>query len=99
MIGLINYGMGNLHSVAKALEKVGGDVELVEDAEALARYERIVLPGVGAFRDCIGALQKNGMDEALQSAIAGGTPFWASVWACRCSWMSPMNSATTGGWV
>ncbi|MDQ6992034.1 MAG: imidazole glycerol phosphate synthase subunit HisH [Mariprofundus sp.] len=75
MIGLINYGMGNLHSVAKALEKVGGEVELVSDAEQLNKYERIVLPGVGAFRDCIGALKEGGMDEALKETIAAGTPF------------------------
>jgi len=73
--GLINYGMGNLHSVAKALEKTGGNVELVNDAEALAQYDRIVLPGVGAFRDCAGALKKTGMDIALKESLASGTPF------------------------
>jgi glutamine amidotransferase len=75
MIGLINYGMGNLHSVAKAVETAGGPVELVENAGALRRYERIILPGVGAFRDCIGALKESGMDEALKDAVATGTPF------------------------
>jgi len=75
MIGLINYGMGNLHSVAKALEKVGGRVELVSNADRLKDYDRIVLPGVGAFRDCIGALQDNGMDAALKESIDSGTPF------------------------
>jgi glutamine amidotransferase len=73
--GLINYGMGNLHSVAKAVERVGGQVELVEDASALSCYERIILPGVGAFRDCIGALRQTGMDEALMESIGRGTPF------------------------
>ena len=73
--GLINYGMGNLHSVAKAVETVGGQVELVEDASALSSYERIILPGVGAFRDCVGALRKSGMDEALMEAVGRGTPF------------------------
>ncbi|GAV21081.1 glutamine amidotransferase [Mariprofundus micogutta] len=75
MIGLINYGMGNLHSVAKALEKNGASVELVTDAEALKNYDRIVLPGVGAFRDCVAALQENGMDEALRESVSSGTPF------------------------
>jgi glutamine amidotransferase len=74
MIGLIDYGMGNLHSVAKALEKVGGEVELVKDATALAKYERIVLPGVGAFRDCMQALRDSGMDVAIKDAVAKGTP-------------------------
>jgi len=75
MIGLINYGMGNLHSVAKALEKVGGQVELVSDADQLDKYERIVLPGVGAFRDCAAALKKSGMDAALNDSLHAGTPF------------------------
>ncbi|ATX80474.1 glutamine amidotransferase [Mariprofundus aestuarium] len=75
MIGLVNYGMGNLHSVAKALEKAGGDVELVSDAESLKNYDRIVLPGVGAFRDCIGALKESGMDAAIKAEIAAGKPF------------------------
>lgn len=72
---LINYGMGNLHSVAKALERVGADVDLVADADRLSAYERIVLPGVGAFRDCVHALGKSGMNEAINRALAGGTPF------------------------
>ena len=75
MIGLINYGMGNLHSVTKAVETVGGQVELVEDASTLNDYDRIILPGVGAFRDCIGALRQIGMDEALMEAVGRGTPF------------------------
>ena len=73
--GLVNYGMGNLHSVAKALEKAGGDVELVSDAESLKNYDRIVLPGVGAFRDCVGALKEGGMDAAIKDEIAAGKPF------------------------
>ncbi len=75
MIGLIDYGMGNLHSVAKALEKVGGKVELVKEADALAQYERIVLPGVGAFRDCMHALKSTGMADAIKEGVAKGTPF------------------------
>ncbi|MDQ6968885.1 MAG: imidazole glycerol phosphate synthase subunit HisH [Mariprofundus sp.] len=74
-IGLINYGMGNLHSVAKALEKAGGKVALVSDAADLKHYDRIVLPGVGAFRDCTSALKNSGMDIALKEALATGTPF------------------------
>lgn len=74
-VGLINYGMGNLHSVAKALEKAGGQVELVNSAESLAQCDRIVLPGVGAFRDCIGALKSSGMDQAIITEIEKGKPF------------------------
>ena len=75
MIGLINYGMGNMHSIAKALVRVGGNVRLVEKPDELKGVSRIVLPGVGAFRDCIGALQANGLDSALKNEIGKGTPF------------------------
>ena len=75
MIALIDYGMGNLHSVAKALERAGGRVQLVRGPEKLENAERIVLPGVGAFRDCIARLRETGLDEALTSRIAQGTPF------------------------
>jgi len=74
MIALIDYGMGNMHSIGKALEHVGGDVAIVKRPEELATCERIVLPGVGAFRDCIAALKESGMDEALKNEAAKGTP-------------------------
>jgi glutamine amidotransferase len=75
MIALIDYGMGNLHSVAKALEKAGGKVALVKKPEELSQASRIVLPGVGAFRDCIGALKETGMDAAILDFINAGKPF------------------------
>jgi len=74
-IALIDYGMGNLHSVAKALEKVGCRVELVSDPDKLADFDRVVLPGVGAFRDCIGTLEKKGLDSAIKSFVDSGKPF------------------------
>jgi len=74
-LALIDYGMGNLHSVAKALEKVGANVELVKDADALKDYERMVLPGVGAFRDCIAALKSTGLDVAIAEQLQQGRPF------------------------
>lgn len=75
MIGLIDYGMGNMHSIAKALVRVGGDVKLVDRPEALKGVSRIVLPGVGAFRDCISALNTNGLDAVLKEEVDRGTPF------------------------
>jgi len=74
-IALINYGMGNLHSVGKALEKAGGRVRLVDSPEGLAEAERIVLPGVGAFRDCAGTLGRTGLGEAIVERINDGIPF------------------------
>lgn len=74
-IALIDYGMGNMHSIAKALEHVGGrDIRLARTPEEMAGAERIVLPGVGAFRDCIGALKATGLDAALVDEARRGTP-------------------------
>ena len=75
MIALIDYGMGNLHSVAKALERVGGKVALVKKPAELKSASRIVLPGVGAFRDCAAALAEIGMDAAIKAEIDAGLPF------------------------
>ncbi|MDX8410346.1 MAG: imidazole glycerol phosphate synthase subunit HisH [Mariprofundaceae bacterium] len=74
-IALVDYGMGNLHSVAKALQKAGGDVTLVSKPEQLKQAEHIVLPGVGAFRDCIGTLKKRQLAEPIIERIKAGAPF------------------------
>ncbi|MGW8200995.1 imidazole glycerol phosphate synthase subunit HisH [Sphingomonas bisphenolicum] len=78
MIALIDYGAGNLHSVHNALRKAGAhDVAITADADVVARADRIVLPGVGAFRACRDALVAiPGMVDAMNEAVNGrGTPF------------------------
>lgn len=75
MIGLIDYGMGNMHSVTKALEKVGAKVLRVNQPEMLEDVERIVLPGVGAFRDCMQVLSDKGLDVAIKDRVQHGVPF------------------------
>lgn len=75
-VGLIDYGMGNMHSVAKALEKAGATkVVMVKTPEQLVGAERIVLPGVGAFRDCAAALNESGLGEAVKAKVAEGLPY------------------------
>ena len=77
-IALIDYGAGNLHSVHNALRKAGAqDVAITADADLVARADRIVLPGVGAFRACRDALvAMPGMVEAMGEAVnQRGTPF------------------------
>ena len=77
-IALIDYGAGNLHSVHNALRKAGAqDVAITADADLVARADRIVLPGVGAFRACRDALVAiPGMVEAMGEAVnQRGTPF------------------------
>jgi imidazole glycerol-phosphate synthase subunit HisH len=75
---LIDYGAGNLHSVHNALKAAGAaDIAITADPDVVAKADRIVLPGVGAFAACRdGLLALNGMVEALESrALRGGVPF------------------------
>jgi glutamine amidotransferase len=75
MIAVIDYGMGNLRSVQKALEKTGGKAMLTDDPEMVARAEKIVFPGVGAFGDAMKELERRGLDRAIKGAIASGKQF------------------------
>jgi imidazole glycerol-phosphate synthase subunit HisH len=75
VIALIDYGSGNLRSVQKALLKVGADVHVVHEPRELENAKAVVLPGVGAFDDCVNALQKQEMLAASQQFIASGRPF------------------------
>jgi imidazole glycerol-phosphate synthase subunit HisH len=75
VIALIDYGSGNLRSVQKALMKVGADVSVVRKPEELDHAAAVVLPGVGAFDDCVNALQKQEMLAASQKFIQSGRPF------------------------
>ena len=72
MITLIDYGVGNLYSVAKALASVGGDVKISAAADDLKRAEKIILPGVGAFGDCMKNLAATGLIPTIEREIAGG---------------------------
>ena len=71
-IAVIDYGMGNLHSAAKALEHVAphARVTITADPAELERVDRVVFPGVGAMRDCMAEIRRTGFDEALVKAIA-----------------------------
>jgi len=75
MIGLIDYGMGNMHSISKALEHVGGKVQWISKPEDLDKVSRIVLPGVGAFRDCAQTLRETGLGKAIVDRVNAGMPF------------------------
>jgi glutamine amidotransferase len=75
VIALIDYGSGNLRSVHKALLKVGAPVRIARHPEEMADAQAVVLPGVGAFDDCIQALQRQALLEALRRFIGSGRPF------------------------
>lgn len=73
-ITIIDYGMGNLKSVYKAFNKIGLETYLTSDPEEVRRAEKVVLPGVGAFRDAINTLHQTGLGEAIKEVAAQGTP-------------------------
>src|SRR5580698_7216848 len=75
MIALLDYGSGNLRSVHKSLLKVGAGVRLVQRPEEIGDARGLVLPGVGAFDDCINALRKQELLEASKDFIKTGKPF------------------------
>ncbi|MDD5728052.1 MAG: imidazole glycerol phosphate synthase subunit HisH [Victivallales bacterium] len=74
MIALIDYNMGNLLSVSKALESVGGDIRVVDKAAELAGFAAVILPGVGHFGDGMENLRSLGFEKPLRDAVAAGKP-------------------------
>ncbi len=74
MIGIIDYGAGNLKSVAKAFEFLGHPVTISEDAAFLNTCDKLVLPGVGAFSDCMAQLQARQLDRVVKCAAENHTP-------------------------
>ncbi|MBL8037346.1 imidazole glycerol phosphate synthase subunit HisH [Nitrospira sp. CMX1] len=75
MIAVIDYGMGNLRSVSKAFEAVGQQAIVTRDAAAIRNASHIVLPGVGAFGDCMANLKQYQLVEPIKGAIRAGKPF------------------------
>lgn len=75
MIAIIDYGMGNLYSVEKALTKLGASVIVTSKPEKIAQADKIVLPGVGAFGDCMKNLIRYSLVEVIHKVIEQGKPF------------------------
>ena len=75
MIALLDYGSGNLRSVHKSLLKVGAHVRVAQTPREIGDAQAMVLPGVGAFDDCINALRKQHLLEAARDFIKTGKPF------------------------
>lgn len=75
MIAVVDYGIGNLRSAEKALQRVGADARLESDPDTVAAADGVVLPGVGAFGPCARALRATGLDKAVRHALESGTVF------------------------
>ncbi|HJT21382.1 MAG TPA: imidazole glycerol phosphate synthase subunit HisH [Nitrospira sp.] len=75
MIAIIDYGMGNLRSVSNAFEAVGHRAVVTRDPRIIADADRVVLPGVGAFGDCMANLERYGLIDSIRSTVQSGKPF------------------------
>ena len=75
MIAIVDYGMGNLRSVQKAFEYIGQNAIITSNAEDLRRASHIVLPGVGAFKDAVTALQESLLIDVIKEEVKKGKPF------------------------
>ena len=75
MISIIVYGMGNLRSVQKAFEFLGYDAEITDNPEKIAQSDKVVLPGVGAFRDAMATLKEREIDKAIYKIVEDKKPF------------------------
>jgi len=74
VIGIVDYNMGNLASVINAFAKIGANAKLESDPSKLDQYDKLILPGVGAFGDAMTHLKENGMDEAVVNYAKSGKP-------------------------
>jgi glutamine amidotransferase len=75
MIAVVDYGMGNLRSAQKGLERAGAEAVVTDDPATIANADAVVLPGVGAFGDCYRGLEKLGLVPVVHEAIESGKPF------------------------
>jgi glutamine amidotransferase len=96
-VAVVDYDAGNTLSVTRALEKVGARVELTPDPDRVLAADALVLPGVGAFGDCMRKLRERGMDEACGEAFRRGTPFLGVCVALQVVFERSEESPGVGG--
>ena len=76
MITIVDYQMGNLRSVQKAIEKTGGQARICSDANEIAAADKLILPGVGAFADAMGEIRRRDLEQPILDFIHSGKPFF-----------------------
>jgi imidazole glycerol-phosphate synthase subunit HisH len=75
LIAVLDYGIGNLRSAEKALQRLGSDALLISDPDAASGADGVVLPGVGSFGRCMEALRETGLDRVVLESVAAAKPF------------------------
>ena len=76
MIAVVDSGSGNLRSVERALAQVGGSPIVTRDPDVVRRADRVVVPGQGAFADCMAAMERTGLGEAVREVVRAGKPYF-----------------------
>ena len=97
VIAVLDYGIGNLRSAEKALQKVGADAHLTADAEFALLADAVVLPGVGAFGACMTALDQAGLRNVVYEAIHSGRPFLGICVGMQMLFSSSEENVDVGG--
>ena len=92
LIAVLDYGIGNLRSAEKALQRCGADARLTVDHGLIAEADAVVLPGVGAFGACMAALREADLEDAVEDAVDSGRPFLGI-----CVGMQMLFDAQRGG--
>jgi glutamine amidotransferase len=95
---VVDYGFGNVRSVAKALARSGLEPEVTSDPRAVARADAVVLPGVGNFAEAAQGLAERGLDAAIQDAIADGTPYLGLCLGLQLLFEESDEHGATPGW-
>lgn len=75
MITIVDYQMGNLRSVQKGIERVGGQARISSDAKTIANADKLILPGVGAFRDAMDEINRRDLADPIREFVQSGRPF------------------------
>ncbi|MGD6940635.1 imidazole glycerol phosphate synthase subunit HisH [Cytobacillus gottheilii] len=97
MIGIIDYGMGNLFSVEKALERLGVEAFISDDHERLRQADGLILPGVGAFKDAMDLLNENGLTKMIHEYVQTGKPFLGICLGMQLLFESSEENGLTNG--
>ncbi|KKK39432.1 imidazole glycerol phosphate synthase [Mesobacillus campisalis] len=97
MIGIVDYGMGNLFSVSKALERLEIPYFISEDPEELRKADALLLPGVGSFRDAMERLNALGLTEMIRDYTAGGKPLLGICLGMQLLFEESMENGVTKG--
>jgi len=97
LIGIVDYNMGNLASVINAFESVGADIAIESDPTKLKNYDKLILPGVGAFADAMEHLKENGLDEAVKAYAKSGKPLLGICLGMQLLFESSEEFGTTQG--